>query len=380
MGALLDTGNRGMFFKNLEVVLRNTRQAFALALLAAAAGCTAKGSPVEAHAGGSDAPNPYIEVAPAGVAADGWGTPFPGHLVFRPRGVTAVASAVDARVLVVDCRLGATVNAGDPLFTLQSAEAAKIRAELAAAEAKGAAAEDVLRRQTELVARGVGLEVERFAAETEAREARAELARARAAAVQLGSGETDRFVLRAPASGVVMSLRATVGAVVSPGDEPLAEIGDPASVWVQADVPESELRDIRVGGPARVHVGAADATFEAVVDGVGGRVDGEQRRAAVYLRPVVGGPPLVPGMLADVRFGTVKDGGVISLPVESVLIKNGTDRIVYVRDEEGHYQARSVRTGMSRDGRVVILEGVTAGENVVVHGALLLDGESEQLL
>ena len=71
---------------------------------------------------------------------------------------------------------------------------------------------------------------------------------------------------------------------------------------------------------------------------------------------------------------------MISLPVESVLIKNGTDRIVYVRDEEGHYQARSVRTGMSRDGRVVILEGVTAGENVVVHGALLLDGESEQLL
>src|SRR4029078_5453889 len=123
MGALLDTGNRGMFFKNLEVVLRNTRQAFALALLAAAAGCTAKGSPADAHAGGSDAPNPYIEVAPAGVTANGWGTPFPGHLVFRPRGVTAVASAVDARVLAVDCRLGATVKAGDPLFTLQSADA-----------------------------------------------------------------------------------------------------------------------------------------------------------------------------------------------------------------------------------------------------------------
>ena len=156
-----------MFFKNFEIALRNASQALALASLAAAAGCTAKGSPVDARAGGSDAPNPYIEVAPAGAAANGWGTPFPGHLVFRPRGVTAVASAVDARVLAVDCRLGATVKAGDPLFTLQSAEAAKTRAELTAAEAKAAAAEDVLRRQTELVARGVGLEVERFAAETE---------------------------------------------------------------------------------------------------------------------------------------------------------------------------------------------------------------------
>jgi cobalt-zinc-cadmium efflux system membrane fusion protein len=151
-------------------------------------------------------------------------------------------------------------------------------------------------------------------------------------------------------------------------------------VWVQADVPESELRDIHVGGPARVHVGAADTTFEAVVDGVGGRVDGEQRRAAVYLRPIVSGPALVPGMLADVRFGVAPDDGVISLPVEAVLIKNGTDRIVYVRDQDGHFKARPVRTGVSRDGRVVILEGVTAGENVVVRGALLLDGESEQLL
>ncbi len=369
-----------MFVKNFEVALRHASQAFAFASLAAAAGCTAKGAPAETRAPASDAPNPYIEVAPAGTAAGGWGTAFPAHLVFRPRGVTAVASTVDARVLTVDCRLGATVKAGDPLFTLQSAEASKTRAELATAEAKAAAAEDVLRRQTELVARGVGLEVERFAAETEARAARAELARARAAAEQLGAGETDRFVLRAPAPGVVMSLRATVGAVVSPGDEPLAEIGDPASVWVQADLPESELRDIHVGGPARVHVGAADATFEAVVDGVGGRVDGEQRRAAVYLRPLVGGPRLVPGMLADVRFGGAADDGAISVPVEAVLIKNGTDRIVYVRDGEGHYNARPVRTGVSRDGRVVILEGVTAGENVVVHGALLLDGESEQLL
>ncbi len=88
----------------------------------------------------------------------------------------------------------------------------------------------------------------------------------------------------------------------------------------------------------------------------------------------------MPGELADVRFGTATDEGAISLPVESVLIKNGTDRIVYVRDEEGHYKARPVRTGMSRDGRVVILEGLKAGERVVVHGALLVDGEAEQLL
>ena len=299
-----------MFFKNFEVALRNARQALALASLAAAAGCTAKGSTVEAtcrrRAAGLI---PISRSPPRGVTAGGWERRSPVTSCFVRAASPRSRPPWTLRVLAVDCRLGATVKAGDALFTLQSAEAAKTRAELTAAEAKAAAAEDLLRRQTELVARGVGLEVERFAAETEAREARAELSRARAAAEQLGSGETDRFVLRAPASGVVMSLRATVGAVVSPGDEPLAQIGDPASLWVQADVPESELRDISVGGPARVHVGAADATFEAVVDGIGGRVDGDQRRAAIYLRPVAGEPPLVPGELADVRFGTAADEG-----------------------------------------------------------------------
>jgi len=368
----------GMFSKDLENALGRVATPLVLALTLAAAGCSAGGSPADPHAT-SDAPNPFIEVAPAGAAARAWGSPVPGHLVFRPRGVTAVASSVDARVVAVDSRLGATVKAGDALFTLQSGEAAKIRAELAAAEAKSAAADDVLRRQNELVARGVGLEVERFAAETESREAHAELTRARAAAELLGPGDGDRFVLRAPAPGVVMSLHAAVGAVVTTGDQPLAEIGDPGSVWVQADVPEGEVGAVRVGGPAQVRVGAADATFDAIVDGVGGRVDGEQRRAAVYLRPVIGAPRLVPGMLAEVRFGTDDDTS-ISLPVEAVLIKNGTDRIVYVQEGEGHYAPRAVRTGVSRDGRVAILEGIAPGESVVVRGALLIDGESEQLL
>jgi cobalt-zinc-cadmium efflux system membrane fusion protein len=84
-------------------------------------------------------------------------------------------------------------------------------------------------------------------------------------------------------------------------------------------------------------------------------------------------------MLAEVRL----DGGeesAISLPIEAVLIKNGTDRVVYVRDDAGHFAPRTVRTGVERDGRVAILEGLAAGENVVVRGALLLDDDAEQLL
>jgi cobalt-zinc-cadmium efflux system membrane fusion protein len=344
-----------------------------------AAGCSSHGAaPVETIVT-TDKPNPFIEVAAAGSAGRSWGSAIPAHLVFRPRGVAAVAASVDARVVTIDTRLGANVKAGDPLVTLQSSEAAKARAEFMAAEAQEAAAADALRRQTELVTRGVGLEVERFAAETDLKSAQAELTRARGAAALLGPGEGSTIVLRAPTSGVVMALHATVGAVVSAGSEPLAEIGDPSAVWVQADVTETAIVAVHVGGTARVQVGATDATFDAVIDGFGGRVDDDQRRIAVYLRPVSAPAGLLPGMLAQVRLDVGEDS-VISLPVEAVLIKNGTDRVVYVRDDEGHYKARAVRTGVEREGHIAIVDGLHAGENVVVRGALLLDDDAEQLL
>lgn len=349
------------------------------ACLLGAAGCSSHGAAPNEPAAAEDSHNPFIEVAAAGSAGRSWSSTLPAHLVFRPRGVAAVAASVDARVVTVDTRLGAHVNAGDPLVTLHSSDAAKARAELMAAEAQEAADADALRRQTELVARGVGLEVERFAAETDLKQAQAELARARGAAALLGPGEGNTLVLRAPAAGVVMSLHAAVGAIVSPGGEPLAEIGDPSAVWVQADVSETGIAAVRVGGSARVRVGATDATFDAVIDGFGGRVDDDQRRIAVYLRPVAAPAGLLPGMLAEVRLDMGNDA-VISVPVEAVLIKNGTDRVVYVRDGGGHYQPRRVRTGVEREGHVAILEGLAAGEDVVVRGALLLDDDAEQLL
>ena len=352
---------------------------FGAACLLGAAGCSSHGAAAIGPAVAEAPHNPFIEVAAAGSAGRSWGSALPAHLVFRPRGIAAVAASVDARVVAIDTRLGAHVKTGDPLVTLQSSDAAKARADLITAEAQAAAATDALRRQTELVARGVGLEVERFAAETDLKQAQAELARARSAAALLGPGEGNTLVLRAPTAGVVMSLHAAVGAIVSPGGEPLAEIGDPSAVWVQADVSETAIAAVRVGGSARVRVGATDATFDAVIDGFGGRVDDDQRRIAVYLRPAGAPPGLLPGMLAEVRLDIGEDSA-ISVPVEAVLIKNGTDRVVYVRDDAGHYQPRTVRTGVEREGRVAILEGLTPGENVVVRGALLLDDDAEQLL
>ena len=56
------------------------------------------------------------------------------------------------------------------------------------------------------------------------------------------------------------------------------------------------------------------------------------------------------------------------------------ERVVYVERADGTFEARDVQTGRNREGRVVILQGLKAGERIVVRGALLLDTQAEQLL
>jgi len=84
-------------------------------------------------------------------------------------------------------------------------------------------------------------------------------------------------------------------------------------------------------------------------------------------------------MLAQVILRVAADGG-LSVPVAAVLIKDGKRRVVYVERPDGTFEAREVQTGRNREGRVAILQGLTAGERIVVRGALLLDSQAEQLL
>ena len=117
----------------------------------------------------------------------------------------------------------------------------------------------------------------------------------------------------------------------------------------------------------------------ARVENFNPRVDPESRRTQVYLALAKRTEGLRAGMMAQIALRTVAEGGV-AVPVSAVLIKDGKRRVVYVERPDGSLESRDVRTGRSQDGRVVILQGLTAGERVVVRGALLLDTQAEQLL
>ena len=318
-----------------------------------------------------------IEAVTASAAGDMLGVP--GRVTFRPQAQSAVGSAAPGRVVAVLVQPGQIVRAGTPLLTLDSADAAAARAALDQALSRLAAAENVFRRQNEMMEKGVGLELERQEATARLQEARVELERARHAAELLGAGQGNRVTVRAPADSVVMNIRANVGAMVAPGGEALLDLGDPGHLQLVALVPESDLRRISVGQQADVDIPALAARVAARVETINPRVDPESRRVQVYLSLAGRAEGLRAGMLAQIALRTAAETG-IAVPVSAVLIKDGKRRVVYVERPDGSFEAREVRTGRSREGRVAILEGLAEGDRVGARGALLLDTQAELLL
>jgi membrane fusion protein, heavy metal efflux system len=304
---------------------------------------------------------------------------LPGRVTFRPQAQSAVGATAAGRVVAVLVQAGQAVRAGAPLLTIESADAAAARATLDQSATRLATAESVFRRQDEMIKKGVGLEIERQEAEARLKEARTEHERARQAVTLIGTGQGFRVTVRAPSNGVVMSIRVAAGATVAPGGEALLELGDPSHLQVVAQVPESDLGRIAVGQEAEVELPALAVRVAAKVENFSPRVDSESRRTQVYFALAKRVDGLRAGMLAQIALRVGAEKG-ISVPVSAVLIKDGKRRVVYIERSDGAFEARDVQTGHNREGRVVILQGLAAGDKVVVRGALLLDNQAEQLL
>lgn len=320
----------------------------------------------------------YIGTEPVAADVDPLSLRLPARLEFRDGAVSEVGATMAGRVASVRVRSGDRVKAGDPLVVVTSPDAASARTGLATAEAALREARAALDRQQRMFDEGVGVARERLEAEIRLTEAEAEAKRARATANFIGDGDGATITLRAPIAGVVLAVRATPGAAVAPGGEGLVEVGDPASLWVVADVPERELSLVAEGGRATLESPSLPGALTGRVISIGAALSNGLRTAPVRIALDERPAGMRPGMFGWVRLDA--SGGGPTLPVDAVLIKDGRTSVVYVARDDHTFERREVVVGRAIDGRVPVVSGVTAGERVVVRGALLLDGSAEQLL
>ena len=186
------------------------------------------------------------------------------------------------------------------------------------------------------------------------------------------------FSLNSPIAGTVIERNATVGASVGT-DANLFKIIDLSRVWIDANVFEKDLARVRMGQEVKVNVPALPgSTYTGRVILIDSVVDPETR--TIKVRTEVANPDsrLKPDMFANVEIVTDLNRSAISVPQTAVL-NDGGKTVVFVAEGNG-YQKREVHTGIQNGDRLEIVEGLSAGEKVVVKGNYLLlqQGNPEQ--
>jgi len=189
---------------------------------------------------------------------------------------------------------------------------------------------------------------------------------------------TAVFSLTSPIEGIVVERNATIGATVAT-DANVFKIIDISRVWIDANVFEKDLERVKFGQEVKVAVPAfPGSSFSGKVILVSSVVDPETR--SVKVRTEVPNPDgrLKPDMFANVEIITDLHRTAISIP-ESAVLNDGEKTVVFVADGSG-YKKRAVIAGIQGNNRVEIIDGLNAGDKVVVKGNYLLlqQGKPEQ--
>lgn len=266
-----------------------------------------------------------------------------------------IRAKITATLMEIRFEEGQNVKAGDILVKLDNLEPV---ADLAAAKATQVEAEASYKRSLELFKSKVGSQSQLL--QDEAKKIASE------AMVSVAETRLADTIVRAPFDGRVGLRRVSVGSLLGP-TVVITTLDDTSIIKVDFDLPEIYLSRLQPGLLVKARSAAwPDEEFVGEVSSVDTRVDPVSRTVRVRsIMPNANGH-LRPGMFMTV---TLLNDTVEALVIpERALIPERSVQYVYVVGENQIAERRVVKIGRRRPGEVEILEGLAAGENVIVDG------------
>jgi Cu(I)/Ag(I) efflux system membrane fusion protein len=180
--------------------------------------------------------------------------------------------------------------------------------------------------------------------------------------------------VRSPVAGTVIRKDAVEGAYVQPGTS-LYAVADLSTVWVVAEVSESEVRRVRVGQTARLELPAYPGqTFTGKVAFLYPTLDPQTRTLRIRIELRNAKQLLRPGMYGTILLELPSSDGLL-VPSEAV-VDTGEVQYVFVAKPGGRFEPRRIKLGARAAGRAEILDGLREGEVVVTTANFLIDSES----
>jgi cobalt-zinc-cadmium efflux system membrane fusion protein len=324
-----------------------------------------------------------------------------GKIAINEDTTTPVFSPYSGRVTRLIAKPGDHLERGAPLFAIEASEfvqgqndlvtavagveKAKSRLDLAQTSAKrqrdllairGGALKDLEQAQSDLIG-----------AQGDLRSAEIALAAARNRLRILGRSDEEiatlekvdhigaEAIVAAPIAGTVIQRKIGLGQYINVGaSDPVFTVGDLGTVWLVANVRESDAPRMKVGAPIEVSVLAYPGrVFNARLAYVAPSLDPNTRRLPVRAEIVNPGRELLPEMFATFRIVAGEAQSMPAVPQDALIYEGSQARVWVARPADKKVISRSVDAGRTENGMVEIRKGLSVGESVVTSGTLFLD-------
>lgn len=290
-----------------------------------------------------------------------------------------------ARILV---NPGARVSAGQLLATVSSPDFASAVADYRKAINASRNAERILQQNEALFKNDALARTELEQSRTDAASATADVEAAVEQLKSLGvdtstvsGGKTSGPLeagIRTPISGTVVEKLITPGQLLQAGATPVFTVADLTTVWVMANVFESDLSLVHVGEVVDVVTDASPTPLRGRVDYIAALVDPASKATQVRIVATNTNGILKRDMFVRAHIHADRERTGILIPTSAVLRDEENLPFVFVADANGSYARRRVVVGSRVDDKYEVTDGLKAGERIVADGALFIQFAESQ--
>lgn len=326
-----------------------------------------------------------VEIGSASAGVIEEGVTLPGEVVLNPERVVHVMARVTGTARQVLKSVGDEVRPGELLAVLDSRALADAKSVFLVARERLSLAETRHQRAVDLKQKQIMAEKDYLEAKQGLAEAEIELRAAERNLHALGLSEKDvqrlatehdsditRYEIRAPIAGTVLERHLVLGELLQESTEAF-KLADLSTVWAQLNVYGKDVDVVQRG--QRVALRSTDGKQQATgtIEYVNPLIQ-EQTRTG-QARVVLPNPGRMwrPGQFVTARIAVSGDTVAVAVPEGAVQTHEGKP-VVFVELPDG-FTVREVRVGRTDGTRTEILEGLSAGERLVVANSFLFKAE-----
>jgi membrane fusion protein, heavy metal efflux system len=313
-----------------------------------------------------------------------------GNIDFNQNRLVSVFTPYMGRIISASLNVGDPVEKEQVLFTIDSPDLLSAESTLIAAAGSLILQSKTLARTKTLIKIGGISQQQVDQTTSDQQSAEGALKAARDAVRMFGKTPEEidkivqdrladpRLVIKSPLKGYVTARAAVPGQLVQPGVAPAPFIvADTSTMWMVANVVESDAAALRIGQEVRANVSAYPGrSFAGKITVLGPSVDPTTRR--LFVRSEITDPEhlLRAGMFANFVIRISDPVSTLSVSQSAVVREGDGTTICWVTNDMRHFTRRPVTVGARQGDFVQIFSGLKSDETVIGDGAVFLSNQA----